>query len=217
VLRGLVTLPIASVQANPPKHGFFMEITMLGYEQAKRTFVYNRETGKLYWSASRPRSDFATSIGWKIFRKRNGGKELSCLDNRGYIRFGITVLGERQRLYRAHRVIWLLEHGEWPEEIDHINGIRHDNRLENLRNVSHKVNLKNMSMRKNNTSGVVGVHQEKRYGRWAAYISVDKRIRHLGNFKDKQDAIAARKAAETKYGFHNGHGKKSRYAVVDAP
>ena len=184
---------------------------MLDYEKAKRTFRYEPETGKLFWAESRPREDFATDKGWRVWTTRFSGKEIVVKDNRGYIRFGLTIRGEKSRLYRAHRVIWLIIHGEWPIEIDHINGVRDDNRMHNLRSVDHPENLKNMSMRSNNTSGVVGVHFSVRERKWQAYISVDKKRIEIGNFTSKSDAISARKASEVEHGFHAGHGKAACY------
>ena len=91
-------------------------------------------------------------------------------------------------------------------EIDHIDGVRHNNEVENLRLVSSSENSKNTSKRADNTSGSVGVYLT-RAKKWAAQIGVSKNVIPLGTFADKDDAIAARKAAEVKYGFHQNHGR----------
>jgi len=111
------------------------------------------------------------------------------------------------KLYREHRLAWLYMTGEWPDgEIDHINHIRNDNRWDNLRCVTAKENRKNQSIRSDNTSGVTGVYWHKRRGKWRSIITVDGNQIHLGWYKDKSDAVAARKLSEVEHGFHPNHG-----------
>lgn len=98
-------------------------------------------------------------------------------------------------------LIWAMVHGHWPDIVDHRNGRRADNRLKNLRNVDQLTNQRNQKRHRSNTSGVTGVHLAKHRGDWLAYIRVEGRQLHLGFFKNKDDAIAARKAAELKHGF----------------
>lgn len=114
----------------------------------------------------------------------------------GYIK--IRVDG---RTYKAHRLAWFYVHGEWPEVIDHINRIRSDNRLVNLRNVTKGENNKNHEMFKNNTSGVTGVCWRGRDSSWCAFINVEGKKIHLGQRKDKFEAICLRKSAELNYGY----------------
>tara|TARA_R110000737_G_C14381721_1_gene450659 strand:+ start:138 stop:686 length:549 start_codon:yes stop_codon:yes gene_type:complete len=112
------------------------------------------------------------------------------------------------RNYKAHRVIWAMVHGKWPaDQIDHINGIRGENRIENLREVTNAENMRNAAMPRINTSGVVGVHWYEKNGRWVAQIKANGKTKHLGSFIDKADAIAARAAAEIEYGYHENHGR----------
>lgn len=92
-------------------------------------------------------------------------------------------------------------------DIDHINGNTQDNRLINLREVSHSENVKNARRRNDNTSGVSGVHWEKRRNKWRAYIKVANRRKYLGYFENFTDAVAARRAAEKLYNFHPNHGR----------
>ena len=102
-------------------------------------------------------------------------------------------------IYYAHRIIWVWMTGDQPETVDHIDGNGLNNRWENLRNVSHSENMRNRKLNKNSTSGMAGVHQTKRSGKWQARISVDGKRISLGAFESKDEAIVARKAAETKY------------------
>ena len=125
-------------------------------------------------------------------------------DHYGYLelRFG-------DARYKAHRLAWFLYHGEWPnDDIDHINGVRDDNRIVNLRVVSNSENCKNRSKPKHNTSGHVGVTWDKSVEGWRTRISVNKKVIFLGVFEDKEKAIAVRKKAEVEHGFHPNHGRE---------
>lgn len=164
---------------------------------------YEPETGRLFW-LPRPREMFGSDRSWKIWNTRFSGKEaLAVGKGNGYC-YGAIL----SRNYLAHRVAWALATGAWPEEqIDHINGDRSDNRLENIRAVSNAENGKNTSIRVDNTSGVVGVSWSDRRSKWVAYINADSRRLPLGRFDSFEDAVAARKAAEVRYSFHPNHGR----------
>ena len=110
--------------------------------------------------------------------------------------------------YKAHRILWKIKYGYDPVGIDHINGNRIDNRLINLREADQLENMKNVCIQKSNTSGFVGVSWNKAKNAWDARIECNKKIYRLGRFKNKEDAIRARKDAEVKHGFHPNHGKE---------
>jgi hypothetical protein len=156
---------------------------------------YEPDTGKLYW---RECDDMPKS--WRT--KYSGREAFTCVKNNGYRMGRIDY-----RAYQAHRVAWALHHGEDPVgEIDHVDHDRANNRAENLRVVSHQDNHRNTTLRKNNTSGAMGVSWFAASKKWSAYLMVDGRKKHLGYFHERADAIAARKAAEAEYGFHTNHG-----------
>lgn len=114
------------------------------------------------------------------------------------------------KIYLLHRVAWLLSTGSWPSGyIDHVNGVRDDNRVINLRDVSRSENQQNAKMNSKNTSGVVGVRWRNRYGRWEAQITANGRKIYLGRFDDLASASAARKVAEREHGFHPNHGRSA--------
>lgn len=161
---------------------------------------YDPDTGKLFWL----RRDQEAESKWKAWNAKFAGKEaLYGLNDMGY-RQG-SVLRHR---YLAHRVIWVMVHGKWPDgEIDHINGDRSDNRLDNLREVTRSENSKNLKRPKNNKSGIVGVHWHKQTGTWKAVIYSSNKQFCLGYFKRKADAAKARADAESRHGFHNNHGR----------
>jgi len=134
----------------------------------------------------------------------------------GYIAGHINDMGYRMicingKSYRAHRLAWLYVNGTFPTyEIDHINGIRSDNRFINLRSVSSQENHKNRRPQKNNTSGATGVSWFKQTKKWAVRIYVNRRAIHLGYYHEIDDAILAREKAAERYGFHANHGKGKR-------
>ena len=153
---------------------------------------YDAETGLLRW---KDRPKFLSDKG-----SRSGKLAMNCPTVYGYLQGG--VLGY---VGVTHRVIWALVYGYWPRQIDHINGNRQDNRIVNLREVNDAENHKNHRMRHDNKTGFNGV---QRYGdRWRAEIGVNWKRLHLGLFDNFADAVAARKAANLKYGFHENHGQ----------
>ena len=131
-----------------------------------------------------------------IIRRDNGKRAFATEMNEGYLRGKVGGTA-----YRAHRVAWKMFYGVEPGEIDHINGIRDDNRIANLRTVSRQENQRNRRRPKNNTSGITGVRWHSRSRRWVAQIVVQKRCLFLGNFLTKEAAAAARSRAEQEHGF----------------
>ncbi len=126
---------------------------------------------------------------------RLAGSVAGSVDVEGYIR--VWVL---KRHYMAHRLAWLYVYGTWPKnQIDHINRNRSDNRIANLRDVTHQQNLCNAGTYNTNTSGRAGVYWDKRDSRWRACIVNKGRYLSLGRFKTFDEAVAARVAAEKLY------------------
>lgn len=122
------------------------------------------------------------------------GDVAGTLTNFGYV--SITL--DRAR-YQAHRLAWLYVYGRWPaQDIDHINRLKSDNRIANLRDVSRQVNMLNIDLQTNNTSGVTGVSWHKATNKWRAEITLEGAQKHLGLFDSFDDAVAVRKAVEMK-------------------
>lgn len=110
--------------------------------------------------------------------------------------------------YVQHRVVWKMLHSSDPDkQIDHIDGDKTNNRLENLRCVFAQENQRNRKRSRNNTSGTLGVSWNTKMEKWKAYIVVNAKQIHIGVFSNKADAIKARKQAEIELGFHPNHGR----------
>lgn len=109
----------------------------------------------------------------------------------GYHPDGYIVIRIDGRLYKAHRLAWLHFYGEWPSlSIDHINGQRSDNRIANLRYVTHQQNMENRRVaHKGSKTGLLGVHLN--YGRFVARIRVKGALKHLGSFSSANEAHQA--------------------------
>ena len=104
-------------------------------------------------------------------------------------RDGYIIVTVSKVQYLAHRIAWLLYHGTWPTKfIDHINGNRSDNRIENLREADSSINAQNVRVARCR-SGLLGVRIRK--GRYEANISVGQRSIYLGRFDTAEEAHSA--------------------------
>ncbi len=123
---------------------------------------------------------------------------------------GYRVIGVDRALVLEHRLAWLCVYGEWPDgEIDHINRIRVDNRIENLR-LAHGQNARNIVGR--GASGFKGVYQFKPGQKWRARIFYDGKLRHLGSFDTPEEAHAAYCAAAIR---HHGVFANAEHAALE--
>lgn len=114
------------------------------------------------------------------------------INSHGYAVRQVKVGGKRNNTYLHHLVL----PAKKGFDIDHINRNKLDNRLKNLRYVTRSQNIYNMGLKTNNTSGHKGVTWDKRRNKWRAYIGGSVARKELGSFKNKSDAIKARKNAE---------------------
>jgi len=120
-------------------------------------------------------------------RNTKANVQAGGFDSEGYIQISID-----KRKYREHRLIFCLFHGYFPKMIDHINGKKSDNKIENLRECDKSLNALNRTRPDSrNTSGFIGVSKTK-HGTWKAYY----KGKTLGYFRTKAEAIARRKASE---------------------
>ena len=140
-----------------------------------------------------------------IFWKQANSNRIKIGDKAGYVgedkRISIRL---GNKLYKAHRLIWLLTYGKWPEGvIDHVDGNPLNNRLSNLRDVPQSVNTHNhRKARSNNTSGLLGVCRRDDIGKFQAKIQVMGKVIFLGTFMTAEEAHEAYLTAKRKY--HKG-------------
>jgi hypothetical protein len=130
----------------------------------------------------------------KPIRGMSAGSICGSPDKDGYIQVSVD-----KKRYKAHRLAWLYVYGNFPpNQIDHINRIKDDNRIDNLRLATNSQNSQNQSKRKDNKSGVVGVGWSKRERRWRARIVVDGREICLGYYRTIEEAALSRSVAKLK-------------------
>lgn len=153
----------------------------MNIDALKSLLRYDPETGLIYWTAK----------GKGMIKKKAAGTLLHS----GYL--GICIGPKR---WQAHRIAWALHHGQWPkDQIDHINGVKTDNRICNLREATNAQNGKNLKLSKANKTGIAGVCWSKRYQNYRAYIKVEHKQKYLGTFKTIEGAAKARHDAEDQY------------------
>jgi len=183
-----------------------MEITK---ELVNSILHYNPETGDLKW---KPRNEemFRQKNRAAQWGKRYAGREAGRVTKTksGYARKIVKLPDGKD--YLAHRVIFLIMSGEWPQKtIDHVNRNATDNRWSNLRLIDLCDNSKNLSLSKSNACGFTGVNWRPCRQRWRAQIMINGKHTHLGYFKTMLDAVSCRIRANKDFGFSEGHGRKS--------
>lgn len=159
-----------------------MADAILTQAELKSQLHYDPETGVFTWSI---RKAIKTKVGSMA----------------GNVKHGYVYIKINNRSYRAHRLAWLYVYGVMPDrQIDHMNGLRDDNRLSNLRLVNNSENQQNIfKIKSNNTSGYRGVSFEKNESKYRAEIMVDGKSIFLGRYDNAEDAGKAYQTAKIKY------------------
>ncbi len=151
---------------------------------------FDHKDGHLYWKkVMHPNKQYLV------------GQEVGSIHKTGYRH--VTWMG---KIHKVHRLIFLLEHGYLPKEIDHINGDRQDNRIENLREVSRSENQFNKAICSNNTSGFRGVNWHKHSKSWVVRVCTKGKTKILGYFKDLE--LAGLVADEARNLYHGKFAKQ---------
>lgn len=158
----------------------------------RKMLRYDPETGHLFWKNRT--FDMFTDGGHTAehtcakWNSRYGETQaFTTIDRKGYPMGAIF-----NHTYRAHRVIWAIVYGEWPpDQIDHINGIRTDNRIANLRRATNSQNSRNRGAQSNNRTGYKGVFYDNRVKKYVAILVVDGKQHRGGCFLSVEDAAAA--------------------------
>jgi hypothetical protein len=153
----------------------------ISVEYLRECFRY--EEGVLYWK-ERPAAHFKRPADHATFIKKSAGKPAGRKEPRGYICVKFRMKGESVCI-SVHHIVWALHHGNWPEQhLDHINRIRDDNRIENLREVTPAENNKN-SIKRRIYPYVAPYH----HGKFAAQVRIggEKSV-HIGVFDSAEEA-----------------------------
>jgi hypothetical protein len=151
----------------------------LNVERLRQVLNYDPATGMFTWKVS-------------LRNRTLPGDKAGYMNNQGYM---LCVIDQQK--IRLHRAAWAIYYGTMPEgHLDHINGVRHDNRIENLRIATASENMQNTALRKNSTTKVKGIHLRKDTGKYSSSITVNGVTHWLGCFDNISDAKRARLAAE---------------------
>lgn len=168
--------------------------TDISAEDARKLLDYNPETGVLTWKVSR-RGVVVPGLEAGTVKTFPTGKT-----------YRLVKLHRRQ--YRAHRVIFLLMTGKFPDgEVDHENGNGLDNRWCNLRDATRTQNQQNTRRGVRNTSGFVGVGFDKKRQKWRVFANLNGK-EHGGRYNSYEEAVAARLRLNERLGFHENHGQE---------
>lgn len=152
---------------------------MVAQSRLKELLHYDPETGVVTWRATRGGVRAGTVAG--------------STNHNGYLQIGVDG-----RDYLVHRLVWLYVHGDWPKhQIDHINGVRADNRIANLREATNAENNQNLAIRPHNTSGFMGACWDSERRKWLAQIRADGKRKYLGRFDTPEVAHAAYLSAKS--------------------
>lgn len=159
----------------------------LTQERLKELLHYEPVTGQFTWSKRPSRSKITV------------GSTAGCRSGNGYL--SIQLDG---RIYLAHRLAWLYSFGAWPSlDVDHIDGVRANNSIGNLRQASKSTNAQNIRRAHiDSTSGVLGVWKGKGRNKWTSALKVDGKIHHIGNFGTSKEAEEA--YLKAKRALHEG-------------
>ena len=157
---------------------------MITQERLKELFDY--QDGQLIWKVKKAQCvKIGTAAGWAN-RDVHGQQYINVeIDNKSY---------------KVHRLVFMYHHGYFPSTIDHIDGNRFNNKIENLREVTASPNAQNSKFRKSNTSGHKNVSFDKRNKRWRVMVRVDGVNKSFGYYDDLE--LAGLVAAEARDKFH---------------
>ncbi len=143
---------------------------MITLDELKEILLYNPETGLFTRKTS--------SGGQKV------GSIAGSPHPKGYVRIQL-----KGKTYLAHRLAWFFIHSKWPDnDIDHINGLRNDNRIINLREATRSENMQNLLVPLHNVTGYSGVYINRK--RYSSKITINGESKYLGSFDTAEEASA---------------------------
>ena len=133
------------------------------------------------------------------------GQEVGSINGKGYKQTAV-----KGKIYAVHRIIYLMQHGYLPQFIDHIDNNPLNNKIENLREVTHQQNCMNTVISTKNSSGFKGVTWNKARQKWIAQLAYKKTPIYLGGYEDIELAdLVVQMAREKYHGKYSNHGVKT--------
>lgn len=164
---------------------------MVSVQYLREALRYDPQTGVFIWRDDRPRSHFKAKSAWLCYLSRDANKEAGSKVAKGYRQINIGGNGP----ILAHRIAFAIHHGielqDLPSHLDHRDGVRSNNAIDNLRPATATQNGHNRAISSNTTSGYKGVSWHKSMQKWAANIQVAGRKVHLGYFLNPEDGHKA--------------------------
>jgi hypothetical protein len=151
------------------------------FDEAREFFNYDPKSGDFF--RIKKVSKYSNTIV---------GEKVKYVNTQGYIQFGF-----KGKTYKVHRTAWLLYYGESPKVIDHINGIKTDNRICNLRSVNLHIN--NQNRHKHRNGKIIGTSYRKEMNKWRSEIRLNGKRINLGHFNTEQEAHEAYKKEYKKH------------------
>jgi len=168
---------------------------------------YNPETGIFIWK-KRSQKHFKTFRGFRVWNAKYAGKNAGYTLCKKQYKYKSLYIRIFRKSYSAHRLAWFYVHGVWPNEIMHDNQDGTDNSIKNLADGTRSENFKNLKMRGNNTSGVMGVQWQKKIQKWRVRVNCNGRTFEGGRlFRTIENAEKRVKELHVEHGFHQFHGR----------
>lgn len=174
----------------------------------KAWFDYNPETGEIKWKKWVSPDWYKSKGAYNSYMNNRAGTAVTfSKTSHGHL---VTSAGGIDGIL-AHRIAWVITHNSLPvNHIDHIDGNPRNNKIENLRDVTHKINHRNRKMSSRNTSGYTGVYWHSPSNKWQATVCINGSYKSLGCYRNKKDAAEVRKrflSDHPELGYTDRHGE----------